>query len=394
MDKKILLVLSVLLVLVIAFFVVTSFLSIRPSKEPEIIPSENQDNVEEVTGFSLPEGFKVSIFAENLGSSNYASPGPNNGPRILKYDDNGNLFVSLTRQGKVVVLKDTDNDFKADEVIEFLSNLDNPHGIAFYQDWVYIAEESRLIRVKDLDGDLMADASSLEVLVDGLKFGGHFTRTIEIKGDKLYLSVGSTCNVCVGSDERSAAILECTLTGECTVFARGTRNAVGLEFSEDGKLYATENSRDLLGDNLPADEVNVIESGGHYGWPFCYENKVRDQTFEGEFDCETSIAPSVLIDAHSAPLGLMFYDGAQFPAEYNGSLFVALHGSWNSSVPKGYKIVRIVLNNKLVIEDFLTGFIRDGTVYGRPVDFEIAPDGSLLFSDDNQGKIYRIFYDN
>lgn len=348
---------------------------------------------------NLPEGFKTDVFADNLGGSMVSYPGTNPGPRMMLLKDDV-LFVSVIRQGKVAALPDKNKDKKADEVLTFIEGLNNPHGIDYYDGWFYIAEENRVIRVKDSDNNLLADMDTLEVLIDDLPTGGHFTRTLKVHNSSLYLSTGSSCNVCYEQDERRAAIMRCNLDGsDCRVFAKGLRNAVGFVFHPlTGKMYATDNGRDWLGDDLPPDEINLVEEGGNYGWPICYGKNIHDTDFDKNVyirnPCMEPLEMPSLIDlqAHSAPLGLAFYYGDSFPEEYRGDLFVAYHGSWNRREPTGYKIVSIDMDT-LEVKDFATGWFQGSNVLGRPVDIIVAQDGSLFVSDDNAGKIYRIYYE-
>lgn len=358
-----------------------------------IKPAVKIDSLEEI---QLPEGFRIEMFAEGLGGSAVSYPGTNPGPRMMLLKDNV-LFVSITRQGRVVALPDRNNDKKADEIIVFLDELNNPHGLDYYNGWFYIAEENRVIRVKDSNSDLIADRESVEILINNLPSGGHFTRTLKIHNNSLYLSIGSSCNICYEEDERRAAITKCNLDGSnCRIFARGLRNAVGFVFHPlTERMYATENGRDWLGEDLPPDEINLVEEGKDYGFPVCYEKNIHDVDFDKNVylrdPCMEKIASLIDLQAHSAPLGLAFYYGNNFPEEYKGDLFVAYHGSWNRKVPTGYKIVSIDMD-ELKVKDFATGWLSGSNVLGRPVDIIAADDGSLLVSDDNAGKIYRIYY--
>jgi len=341
----------------------------------------------------LPAGFVIETFAEGLGESQ-AYPGPNTGPRFMEFVD-GTLVVSLTGQGKVVSLPDTNKDREADKTIEFLSGLNRPHGLAVYNDWIYIAEEDKVIRVKYANSGELKPVGNKEALVPLPAGGGHFTRTISIFNNSLYVSIGSSCNVCYEQDNRRAAILKCSIEGkDCELFASGLRNSVGFVF-QGNELWATENGRDLLGDDLPPEEINIVREGQNYGWPICYGNKIHDTDFDKNVyirnPCEDTEPAFIELQAHSAPLGLAFYFGNNFPEKYKGNLFVAYHGSWNRREPTGYKIVRIDTETKQV-EDFATGWLKGPAVTGRPVDIVVAEDGSMLVSDDNAGKIYRIWY--
>ena len=349
-----------------------------------------------LAGISMPDGFKIDVFAGDLDGSLVSYPGPNPGPRMMLLRD-GVLFVTIPNRGSVVALPDRDNDKKADEVITFIDNLNRPHGTDFYEGWFYIAEENRVIKVKEKG--LKADKNTLEVLIDDLPAGGHFTRTIKVHDGSIYLSTGSSCNVCYEKDERRGAITKCNLDGkECRVFAKGLRNAVGFVFHPvTDRIYATDNGRDWLGEDLPPDEINLVEEGKNYGWPVCYGKNVHDTDFDKNVyirnPCMEPFEIPSLVDlqAHSAPLGLAFYYGDSFPLEYRGRLFVAFHGSWNRKEPTGHKIVSIDMND-LSVKDFATGWLDGNNVLGRPVDIIAADDGSLFVSDDNAGLIYRISY--
>ncbi len=344
----------------------------------------------------LPDGFEIGIFADDLGKSlNY--PGPNRAVRFMEFYKDV-LFASIPSAGVIVALPDKNKDGKADEVVKVIENLNRPHGIAFKDDYMYVANEDSIIKVK-INDNLKADISTKEYFID-LPSGGHWTRTIRIKDNNLYVSIGSSCNVCIEDDERRAAILKCDLSGNCNIFAKGIRNAVGFVLNpETSDIYATENSRDYLGDDLPPDEIDIIKEGKHYGWPICYGKNIHDT----DFDKNTYIRnpcmepfemPSFIdIPAHSAPLGLAFNLGDNFPEEYKGGLFVAYHGSWNRKEKTGYKIVSIDINSK-GISDFATGWLtEDGQVLGRPVDVIFDKEGIMYVSDDNAGVIYRVWYE-
>ncbi len=351
-----------------------------------------------VDGIVLPEGFVIDTYAEDLGSTLLSFGGPSPGPRMMMIKD-GLLFVSIPNKGLIAVLPDRDEDHVADEVQVFISDLDYPHGIDYYDGWFYIAEESRVVRVRDDNSDLVSDNGSLEVLIDNLPTGGHYTRTVKIHDGEIYLGMGSSCNACYETNDRRAAISKSDLDGSnLTVFASGLRNPVGLAFHPlTGNLYVTENGRDWLGDDLPPDEINLIVEGGDYGWPDCYGKNIFDTDFNnsehtGNPCNDTGKIPGFVdLQAHSAPLGLTFYDGESFPEAYRGDLFVCFHGSWNRKEPTGYRIVNIDMDTRTV-NDFATGWLGDATISGRPVDVILADDGSLFVSDDNAGVIYRIYY--
>lgn len=314
----------------------------------------------------------------------------------MAFSPDGVLFVSIPREGTVVALPDTHRAGKSDRSIVFARGLNRPHGLAFFQGALYVAETDKVVRLTDSDGDLRADRK--EIIVPDLPSGGgHWTRTIGFGLDgKMYVSVGSSCNVCEEKDPRRAAILRFNPDGTgAEIFARGLRNSVGFIWHpQTGEIWATDNGRDWLGDDLPPEEVNIVRAGAHYGWPYCYGNRIVDKEYNRRDFCAGTVPPVVEIQAHSAPLGLSFYTGSQFPAEYRGNLFVALHGSWNRSTPTGYKLVRIPVegNKPGQVEDFATGWLSSGSAWGRPVQPVVGPDGSLFLSDDRAGIIYRIFW--
>jgi len=384
--KKIYILAVVAALLLVAIIFLLNMVTVRP-----IIPSESLKEI------NLPSGFVITVFAD-LGSGELSIPGPNPGPRMMLVKEEV-LFVSVPNQGKIIALEDKNNDKKADNATVFIEGLNNPHGIDFSDGWFYIAEEDKVIRVKDENNDLKADADSIQKLTDLPSGAGHFTRTVRVKGDLMYISAGSSCNVCIENDSMRASIQKCNIDGSnCSVYAKGLRNAVGMALQPGtDKLFATDNGRDWLGDDLPPDEINLIEEGKNYGWPICYGKNIHDTDFDKNVyirnPCMEPFETPGLVDlqAHSAPLGLVFYNGTAFPNEYLGKLFVAYHGSWNRNVPTGYKIVMIDMSDYSV-KDFATGWLQNSSVIGRPVDIANAPDGSLFVSDDASGKIYRISY--
>jgi len=231
------------------------------------------------------------------------------------------------------------------------------------------------------------------------------TRTLLFANGKLYVSAGSSCNVCMETDVRRATVMEMNDDGSSgRIFARGIRNAVGLAYNPRTQtVWATDNGRDWLGDELPPDEIlDLGKNGGDFGWPWCYGDRVPDTNFskDAPAHCTNVVLPKVNLQAHSAPLGLAFYNSSMFPRQYQGDLFVAFHGSWNRSVPTGYKVVRIKLKDQTQpegVEDFITGWMPPGATkatkpFGRPVGIAIRADGSMYISDDTNGAIYRVTY--
>jgi glucose/arabinose dehydrogenase len=324
----------------------------------------------------------------------------------MAFSPDGILFVSMPSRsglytgdrsgGTVFALPDRDKDGRADEVIPVIAGLRNlPHGLAFYNGYLYVAEEDSVSRYLYL-GD--GDVGPREVIVNNLPAApGHSSRTIAFGGsDKMYVSIGSSCNACEESDQRRAAIMEYSPdgTGE-HIFAQGIRNAVGFVFHPvTGEIWATENGRDRLGDDIPPDEINIVREGQHYGWPFCFGKMVPDPTFNDSPRCSATVESLHDLQAHSAPLGLRFIDSPLFPEEWQGDLLVAYHGSWNRSEPTGYKVVRMAVDGSKIVaeEDFIHGWLLDsGSSAGRPVDLIFGPeDGALYISDDKAGVVYRV----
>ncbi|MDP2671239.1 MAG: PQQ-dependent sugar dehydrogenase [bacterium] len=328
--------------------------------------------------------FKIGVFAKKLGPV-----------RDLQFSPGGTLLASVPAQGRVVALPDVDNDGKADKVVNLLTGLNKPHGLAFYQGKLFVAELTKVSRYS-------FDEKKLTTSFDKKLFsypyqGGHSTRSVVIdKNGVLFVTVGSSCNVCVESEEWLAGVVVSDTEGrKPRLFAKGLRNSVFLKISpETGKLWGTDMGRDLLGDNTPKEDINIIKDGGDYGWPFCYENKVHDDKFDpgNNHSCESTSAPVWSMQAHSAPLGLNFIDSQQFPDSWQGDMLVAFHGSWNRTVPTGYKIVKLDVKGSSVIsqEDFITGFLAGSSALGRPVDLEFDSKGSLFISDDKIGAIYKL----
>jgi glucose/arabinose dehydrogenase len=333
---------------------------------------------------TLPPGFRLDVFASGVG-----------GARFMTLDPRGTILLSLPRQGRVVALPDRDGDGQADAVITVADGLDRPHGLAFREGRLYVAETGRVLRFRYEPAALKATAPA--AVVPDLPAGGsHWTRTIAFGPDgRLYVSIGSSCNVCRESDRRRAAIVRYNADGSGgELFATGLRNAVGIAFHpETGALWATVNERDWRGDDLPPDYITEVKEGGFYGWPDCFV--VNGQAVPDDRSgaaCPRVAPPSIEIQAHSAPLGLAFYTGTRFPPEYRGSLFVAYQGSWNRSVPTGYKVVRVRFEagRPAGVEDFATGWLANGHVHGRPVDVLVGRDGALYVSDQTAGAVYRI----
>ncbi len=327
---------------------------------------------------NVPPGYEIKLF------------GRENGARDLAVGDDGELLVTSPGRGEAVGFKVNNGKVEKNVVIDRLSS---PHGIAFYQGKLFIAEENRLARYSWNSGSLRA---TFEKELMKLPSGGHDAHTLAFdKSGNLYIKIGSSCNVCKETDPQRAAVIKTDQEGNNpTVFAGGLRNAAFMTLNEESnQIWATENGRDNLGDNLPPEEVNILSEGRDYGWPLCYGTKIHDTQFDRNTyikdPCEDSQPPAFEMQAHSAPLGLSFIPET-FSNEWKGDLLVAFHGSWNRSVPTGYKIVRLNFENGKVVgqEDFITGFLKGSSASGRPVDLVFDKSGNLYISDDKGGNIF------
>lgn len=337
------------------------------------------------SSLELPSGFRVTEYASGFQN-----------PRLLAVAPNGDVFVSDMRAGIVYVLPDRNRDGRPEGRTAFATGLRQPHGLAFRDGYLYVANTDAVVRFAYKTGDTKASGPA-QKLVDLPSGGGHSTRTVTFGPDgRMYVSIGSSCNVCEETDERRAAVWVYDADGKNgKPFATGLRNAVGLEWF-GGTLYATNNGRDMIGDDIPPEAFYKLKAGGNYGWPYCYTvngQQVYDQQFgrKTAAACADTVPAFATTTAHSAPLGLAFYTGTKFPAEYRNQMFVALHGSWNRTERAGYKVVMINPQTGRV-QDFMTGFLNGQEVRGRPVDLAVLQDGSMLLTDDANGTIYRITY--
>ncbi len=360
-----------------------------------LVPPSGSAPATNTTGMPLhlPDGFAISIYAKGLGS-----------PRALGTDPHGRLVASIPNQGKIVAFDD--NNGVANPMITVASGLNKPHGFVFRCDLatckLFVAEVNS-VKVFSYDA-AKAVATAPQKILDLPSGGNHTTRTLHIlntsTGPRLLVAIGSSCNVCNEQDERRAAIWSSNLDGgDFKPYDTGLRNSVFMaENPQTGELWATDMGRDLLGDNTPPDEVNIITEGKNYGWPICYSKNIHDTDFDKNQyirdPCADKQTPHIEIPAHSAPLGLAFAPTENWPSNYQNSLFVAFHGSWNRSVPTGYKIVQYKLGADGSVEstaDFLSGFLASDnkTALGRPVDILIR-NSTMYVSDDKAGVIYKI----
>jgi glucose/arabinose dehydrogenase len=334
----------------------------------------------------VADGFHVGLYAEVPKA------------RFLRPTPAGDLLVSVPREGRIVrLVRDGNGDGLPDGQEVVLEGLDKPHGLDLHDGWLYVGEGSAVARVR-FDVASGRATGAPERIVTGLPAGGnHWTRTVRVGPDeRLYVTVGSSCNVCIEEDERRAAMLRFALDGgEPQIFARGLRNAVGFDWRPvTGELFATDNGRDLLGDEIPPCELNLVVEGGDYGWPVANGARVPDPDFGAgnEARIAASRPPAHGFRAHNAPLGIVFLRSERQPEAWRGRALVALHGSWNRTRKDGYEVVSLAWSDDGSIreEPFLTGFLLDEDVIGRPVDVAEASDGSIFVSDDYAGAIYRV----
>lgn len=336
----------------------------------------------------LPPGFSISIYVENVPKA-----------RSMALGTSGTLFVGSRNAGNVYALEDSNRDNKADRIIPIAKNLYSPNGVAFRDGSLYVAEINRVSRYDAIEARL-ANPPPPVIINDTFPTDHHHGWKFIAFGPDglLYVPVGAPCNACLRDDERYAAILRMRADGsELEVFARGVRNTVGFDWHpQTRELWFTDNGRDMLGDDLPPDELNrAPQKGLHFGFPHIHGKTIADPEYGKGHRPEDFEPPVQELGPHVAALGMRFYTGAMFPKIYQNSIFIAEHGSWNRSTPLGYRITQVRLSGQgnPTYEIFAQGWLRpDGTRWGRPVDVLVMPDGALLVSDDHANAIYRISY--
>jgi len=364
----------------------------------------------------LPPGFKAQVFAklDSAGQDFFR------GPRMMAFDSEGNLYVSLGRDNKVIMLPDSNQDGIADGITLVADHLNAPNGLAFSHGDLLVANQDGVVKLEKTNGRW--PAAKITPIISGLATGGHTLKTIKIGPDGyLYINVGSSCNVCTETDPLRATILRYTVDGKpagaltalgwhapTAVWATGLRNSQGFAWHpKTGAMFATndgaDNRSDIKGgvanDEVPPEHLNRIESGKNYGWPYCWGNHVADPSFSAADDyCATTQSPEITFVSHSTPIGITFLSQAKFPLSYKNDAIVALHGSWNRKDLSGYKLVRVKFDDAAnpdkpsEVVDFATGWLNNNSAWGRPVDVVIGLDGALYVSDDRAGLIYRISY--
>src|SRR6266700_7522212 len=359
------------------------------SAGPQTTPTPSPTVTSTLGYFHLPPGFQVSVYASGL-----------HAPRFITIGPNGVLLVADEGSGSIIAFPPGNSPLHAGAPIVVATHLNSPTSLDMHDGYLYVGEGASIARIA-LGSDLKA--GPLQRIITGLPQGGqHWTRTVLIGPDNhIYVSIGSDCNVCQESNPYRAAVWVYNLDGSHgRLYAKGLRNAVGMQINPWNKqIWVTNNGRDLMGENTPPETVYTLTDQGDYGWPRCHAGNIPDpQCGQSADACQGVQKPLVTMQAHSAPLGLAFYppNATQFPEQYQNSLYIAFHGSWNRSVPTGYKVVRVPLKDGKVAgpaEDFATGWLQgNGSVTGRPAGVTVAPDGSLFVSDDTHNVIYHIWY--
>jgi len=338
-----------------------------------------------IEGIRLPPGFEISVFADNVENA-----------RSMALGKSDVLFVGTRSAGKVYALRYRHG--RASQILTIASGLNMPNGVAFRDGSLYIAEVNRILRLDNIEAQLERPPEPVVVSRRYPADTHHGWKFIRFGPDGwLYVPVGAPCNICEPDPVRYALISRIRPDGSgYEVFARGVRNSVGFDWHpETRELWFTDNGRDWLGDDLPSDELNhAPRAGMHFGYPFCHQGDTPDPEFGRGRGCSEFTPPAVKLGAHVAALGMRFYTGSMFPAEYRHNIFIAEHGSWNRSEKTGYRVQRVQLssNGKIKSEVFAEGWLDGNSAWGRPVDIEVLGDGSLLISDDRAGAIYRISY--
>jgi glucose/arabinose dehydrogenase len=335
----------------------------------------------------LPPGFRIAVYSDQI---------PN--ARSLAVGEDGTVYVGSLGE-KVYALRDNDHDGKAEQVLTIASGLNMPNGVAYHKGDLYIGEINRISKINNITAHL-ADPPKPETVYDGYpKDRHHGWKYLRFGPDgKLYAPVGAPCNICLQDDPIYASLTRLDADGKnLEIYAKGIRNTVGFDWHpQTGELFFTDNGRDWLGDDQPPEELNAAPKPGlHFGYPYCHGGDIADPQFGKLKACAEFTPPAWKFPAHVAALGIHFYRGQQFPAQYRGQLFVAQHGSWNRSIPQGYRLALVKFKDGKPVGDevFAEGWLQqNGDVLGRPVDVAELPDGSLLLSDDANGAIYRITY--
>jgi glucose/arabinose dehydrogenase len=380
-------VLGLMVILAVIAFALLNFYSINP---PISISDKPYDGEIPLNKVKLPNGFAIDVWAEDVDNA-----------RSMCYSPEGTLYVGTRSKGNVYALQDTNADGRADKRWTILSGGNMPNGVAFKDGDLYIAEVNRILKYEGIESKLDDPGEPIVVYDQYPEETHHGWKYIAFGPDgKLYVPVGAPCNICKSEDEVFASITRMNPDGTgMEVVQHGVRNTVGFDWHPvTGELWFTDNGRDWLGDEEPECELNRANSDGmHFGYPYCHQGDILDPEFGEGKACEDYTPPVAKMGPHTAPLGMEFYTGAQFPGAFKNKIFVARHGSWNRKKKIGYDVVLVSVNDKGEATGrttFATGWLDDSTddVWGRPVDIELLPDGTMLISDDYADVIYRVYY--
>ena len=351
----------------------------------QVLADSKQELLDKI---KIPKGFSITLFADNV---------PN--ARAMALGKNGTVFVGSRNNGSVYAVQDINKDGKADKTHIIASGLYLPNGVAYKDGNLYVAEINRIIRYDNIDKQLSNPPEPTIVYNKFPNKKHHGWKYLRFGPDnRLYTAVGAPCNICEPEKEIFTSLVRLNQDGSnLEIIARGIRNTVGFDWQPGtNALYFTDNGRDHLGDDIPPDELNKwTEKGQHFGYPYCHGGNIPDPEYGQKKQCKSFTKPEWKFKAHMAPLGIRFYRGQQFPKAYHQQLFVAQHGSWNRSIPHGYRVVLLKIKQGKVISEqvFAEGWLeKNGKSIGRPVDILELPDGSILVSDDQAGVIYKISY--
>ncbi len=336
----------------------------------------------------LPEGFEIDVYAENVVNARGMSQSPD-----------GTIFVGSRGEGTVYALQDLDGDYHADTLFVIDTGLEMPVGVAYRKGDLYVSAVSKILKYEKVIERLGKQNDPIVVYDQYPEETHHGWKYIAFgPDDKLYVPVGAPCNICESEDPIFNTITRINPDGSgMEIVASGIRNTVGFDWDpKDGDLWFTDNGRDWLGNDMPACELNHMnKEGEHFGYPYCHQGNIADPEFGEKRSCDEFVAPFQNLGPHVAPLGMEFYEGSQFPTEYENRILIAEHGSWNRDDPLGYRISTVPVladGSSGGYEMFAEGWLQDGKAWGRPVDLEQLSDGSILVSDDFADTIYRIYY--
>jgi glucose/arabinose dehydrogenase len=370
-----------------ACFIVKDYLKVNP---PIKAFSKDYKGDLPLDQLQLPDGFAVDVYAEHITNA-----------RSMALSPSGTLFVGTRSKGNVYALQDLDGDYRIDTTYILMTDGNMPNGVAFRDGDLYVAEVNRILKFEDIESHLGNPGEPI-VIYDQYPTEKHHGWKYIAFGpdDKLYVPVGAPCNICESEDEIFNTITRINPDGtDMEIVQRGVRNSVGFAWHPmSSELWFTDNGRDMLGDDIPACELNHASGDGmHFGYPYCHQGDLADPEYGDKRSCDEFTAPAMNLGPHVAPLGITFYTADQYPPAYKGKALIAEHGSWNRSKKIGYRITQVDIDaagNASNYQPFIDGWLDDNTgdVWGRPVDLEVLPDGSMLISDDFADVIYRVYY--